>query len=58
MPAAVAISLKVAGRPSEAMTRKSETATTMERLPWRGRPFPFVLVLAFFAGAGPAIATA
>jgi hypothetical protein len=55
MPAADAISLSVAGLPNDAMTRKSETATTMERLPWRGRPFPFVLALAFLDGAGPAI---
>jgi hypothetical protein len=27
----------------------------MERLPWRGRPFPFVLALGFLDGAGPAI---
>ena len=56
MPAPAAISLNVAGRPSEAITRKSDTATTMERLPWRGSPFAFVLLLVFLAGAGPAFA--
>jgi hypothetical protein len=55
MPAAEAISLNVAGRPRDAITRNSETATTMERLPWRGSPFAFVLALVFLEGVGPAI---
>jgi hypothetical protein len=55
MPAAEAISLNVAGRPSEAMTRNNDTATTIERLPWRGNPFPLVFAFVFLDGMGAAI---
>jgi hypothetical protein len=56
MPAAAAISLSMAGRPIDAMTRKSDTATTIERLPWRGRvPSRLDFILCFVGAAEPAM---
>jgi hypothetical protein len=46
MPAPAAISLNVAGRPIEAMTRSNDTARTIERLPWRGNA-PSVRIFGF-----------
>src|SRR5581483_7766791 len=59
MPAAAAISLSMAVRPIEAITRKSDTATTIERLPWRGSvPSRLVFIRRFVGAAEPAIRAA